>query len=116
VLKIVVVRGKVVIQSRYFSIGPEGFLIMREGKRMCDQSKFTTTAAKTLPICLLLETSGSMSGHKIAALNQAVRKMLRTFAKEEQMETEIVVSIITNKQVSPRLCRGDSRRFDRALQ
>ena len=62
---------------------------------MFDPKKFTTPAAKPLPVVLLLDVSGSMSGSKIDNLNNAVRDMLNTFAQEEKMETEILVSIIT---------------------
>jgi uncharacterized protein YegL len=60
-----------------------------------DASKFTVPAAKPLPIVLLLDNSGSMTGAKINNLNQAVREMLAAFAQEEKIETEILVSIIT---------------------
>jgi len=60
-----------------------------------DPSKFTTTKAKPLPVYLLLDVSYSMSGEKIATLNRAVREMLDTFAQEERMENEILVSVIT---------------------
>ena len=62
---------------------------------MFDPSQFTVSKAKPLPICLLLDVSGSMSGEKIDNLNYAVSEMLRTFAEEEKMETEILVSVIT---------------------
>jgi len=62
---------------------------------MFDPSRFTVQKAKPLPIMLLLDVSGSMSGIKIDTLNDAVRVMLETFAEEEKMETEIQVSIIT---------------------
>ena len=62
---------------------------------MFDPKKFTTQAAKPLPVVLLLDVSWSMSGDKINNLNEAVREMLETFASEEKMETEIRVSIIT---------------------
>lgn len=62
---------------------------------MFDPKKFTTMKAKPLPVYLLLDVSGSMSGDKIDNLNKAVREMLTTFAQEEQMETEILVAIIT---------------------
>lgn len=62
---------------------------------MFDPKKFTTTTAKPLPVVLLLDVSSSMSGDKIHNLNKAVEKMLDTFAQEEKMETEILVSIIT---------------------
>jgi uncharacterized protein YegL len=62
---------------------------------MFDPKKFTTPTAKPLPVVLLLDVSGSMSGSKIDNLNKAVEDMLDTFAQEEKMETEILVSVIT---------------------
>lgn len=62
---------------------------------MFDPSKFTVQKAKPLPIMLMLDVSGSMSGIKIDTLNEAVRTMLESFADEEKMETEILVSIVT---------------------
>ncbi|MEY1273641.1 vWA domain-containing protein [Proteus mirabilis] len=62
---------------------------------MFDPKKFTTPAAKPLPVVLLLDVSSSMSGDKIENLNKAVEDMLDTFAQEEKMETEILVSVIT---------------------
>ena len=62
---------------------------------MFDPKKFTTPTAKPLPVILLLDVSGSMSGSKINNLNKAVEDMLATFAQEEKMETEILVSVIT---------------------
>ena len=62
---------------------------------MFDPKKFTTPTAKPLPVVLLLDVSGSMSGSKIDNLNKAVEDMLETFVQEEKMETEILVSIIT---------------------
>lgn len=62
---------------------------------MFDPKKFTTTTAKPLPVVLLLDVSYSMSGDKIDNLNKAVKDMLDTFAQEEKMETEILVSVIT---------------------
>ncbi len=62
---------------------------------MFDPKKFTTQAAKPLPVVLLLDVSGSMYGEKIQSLNQAVKEMISNFANEEQMETEIHVSVIT---------------------
>jgi uncharacterized protein YegL len=60
-----------------------------------DPSKFATTQTKPLPVCLMLDVSGSMYGQKIDELNRAVKDMLATFAQEERMEREILVSIIT---------------------
>ena len=62
---------------------------------MFDPSKFTTPKAKPLPVCLLLDVSGSMSGDKITNLNNAVKEMLDTFKAEEKMETEFLISVIT---------------------
>ena len=62
---------------------------------MFDPKKFTTPTAKPLPVILLLDVSSSMSGDKIENLNKAVEDMLDTFAQEEKMETEILVSVIT---------------------
>lgn len=62
---------------------------------MFDPKKFTTPTAKPLPVVLLLDVSFSMSGDKIENLNKAVEDMLDTFAQEEKMETEILVSVIT---------------------
>ena len=62
---------------------------------MFDPKKFTTPTAKPLPVVLLLDVSSGMSGDKIENLNKAVEDMLDTFAQEEKMETEILVSVIT---------------------
>lgn len=62
---------------------------------MFDPNKFTTPTAKPLPVVLLLDISYSMSGDKIDNLNKAVDDMLNAFAREEKMETEILVSVIT---------------------
>ena len=62
---------------------------------MFDPKKFTTQTAKPLPVILLLDVSSSMLGEKINNLNKAVQDMLDTFAQEEKMETEILISIIT---------------------
>lgn len=64
-----------------------------------DPSKYTVAKAKPLPVVLLLDTSSSMNGggeqSKIAELDSAVREMLKDFAHEEQLETEIQVAVIT---------------------
>jgi len=62
---------------------------------MFDPKKFTVPTAKPLPVILLLDVSGSMSGAKIQNLNEAVRDMLATFQDTERGETEIHVAIIT---------------------
>ena len=60
-----------------------------------DPSKFTAPTAKPLPVILLLDCSGSMSGEKNRNLNDAVRDMLEVFRNTENGETEIHVAIIT---------------------
>lgn len=60
-----------------------------------DPSIYTVDKAKPLPVILLLDVSGSMSGEKIRNLNDAVRDMLSTFSDTENSETEIHVAIIT---------------------
>ncbi len=64
-----------------------------------DPSKYTVAKAKPLPVVLLLDTSLSMNAggeqSKIAELDSAVRDMIKDFAHEEQLETEIQVSVIT---------------------
>jgi len=90
---------------------------------MFDPSKFTTPKAKPLPVFLLLDVSGSMDEvvdpenvrrtgqtveddgqtwelveggtSKIQVLNDAVRRMVDSFAAEERMENEFLVSLIT---------------------
>ena len=64
-----------------------------------DPSKYTVAKAKPLPVVLLLDTSSSMNAggeqSKIVELDSAVRDMIKDFAHEEQLETEIHVSVIT---------------------
>jgi uncharacterized protein YegL len=90
---------------------------------MFDPSRFMAPKAKPLPVFLLLDVSGSMNEvvdpesvrrtgqtvendgqtwelveggtSKIQILNDAVRRMVDSFASEERMETEFTVSIIT---------------------
>lgn len=90
---------------------------------MFDPSKFTVPKAKPLPVFLLLDISGSMgeivdpenarrTGErvfsdgqewevveggtmKIQILNEAVSRMIASFAAEEKLETEFLISIIT---------------------
>ncbi|SEL36095.1 Uncharacterized conserved protein YegL, contains vWA domain of TerY type [Ruminococcus sp. YRD2003] len=50
---------------------------------------------KKLPVILLLDVSGSMSGEKIKALHTATLDMIDSFVQQELKETEIIVSIIT---------------------
>lgn len=60
-----------------------------------DPSKFTAPAARPLPVVLLLDCSGSMSGEKINNLNDAVRDMLEVFSDAVGSEIDIHVAVIT---------------------
>ncbi|WP_129727902.1 vWA domain-containing protein [Ectobacillus funiculus] len=56
---------------------------------------FIRQAVRPLPVILLLDTSGSMYGEKIDALNLAVKKMIESFGKEDSTISEIYTAIIT---------------------
>lgn len=57
--------------------------------------KYNVPVAKKLPVILLLDISGSMTGEKIETLYDAVVDMVNKFVEEEVKETIIDVSIIT---------------------
>ena len=59
-----------------------------------DPSKYTVAKARPLPVILMLDGSGSMSGNKIETLNAAVNEMISSFKNEAQNEVEIQVGII----------------------
>ena len=56
---------------------------------------YKVSSAKPLPVVLLLDVSGSMSGDKINALNAAVRQMLHEFKNFISGEQEILTAAIT---------------------
>ncbi|MGJ0303589.1 VWA domain-containing protein [Aliarcobacter cryaerophilus] len=56
---------------------------------------YTVEEPKSIPVVLLLDTSGSMSGAPINMLNRSVEAMIAEFKKAETMETFIKLSIIT---------------------
>ena len=57
---------------------------------------FVMPEARMLPVILLLDVSGSMSyDAKMDELNSSVREMLESFQKEQIVQAEICVSIIT---------------------
>lgn len=56
---------------------------------------FVVEEPKSIPVVLLLDASGSMSGDNIDNLNQSVKTMIESFKKAETMETFIKLSIIT---------------------
>jgi uncharacterized protein YegL len=51
--------------------------------------------AKVLPVILMLDVSGSMTGAPIQTLNESVKKMLSSFAKDDSANAEIQVAIVT---------------------
>ncbi|MEL0649921.1 VWA domain-containing protein [Algibacter sp. TI.3.09] len=56
---------------------------------------FTVEEPKSIPVVLLLDTSSSMQGESIIALNNAVELMITKFKEAETLETFIKLSIIT---------------------
>ena len=63
---------------------------------MEELNQFTYQTPKTLPVVLLLDTSGSMQENgKIAVLNSAVNEMLTSFKNLDATNASISVSIIT---------------------
>ena len=57
---------------------------------------FVMPKAKVLPVILLLDVSGSMSyDGKIQELNSSVKEMIESFTKEQVIQSEINVAIIT---------------------
>lgn len=57
--------------------------------------EFVTETPKSVPVLLLLDVSGSMSGERINNLNDAVEMMIEEFRKAQTMETFIKLGIIT---------------------
>ena len=63
---------------------------------MEELNQFTYQTPKTMPVVLLLDTSGSMHENgKIAVLNSAVNEMLTSFKNLDATNASISVSIIT---------------------
>ncbi|WP_314018262.1 vWA domain-containing protein [Stutzerimonas degradans] len=63
---------------------------------MSELKKFQVQSARPLPVIVLADTSGSMSGDgKIEALNRGLQEMIVSFAKESRLRAEIQVSVIT---------------------
>lgn len=58
-------------------------------------NNYKPPVCKTLPVILLLDVSGSMSGEKIENLYDATLEMINTFVAEKVKETIINVAIIT---------------------
>ncbi len=57
--------------------------------------KFITNTGRPLPIFLLLDVSGSMSGTKIDTLNQCVKEMIKDFQNERMSEVALKLCVIT---------------------
>ena len=62
---------------------------------MAELKSFVRGEARPLPVILLLDRSGSMSGDRIASLNQAISAMIHDFADESGITAEIKVAIIS---------------------
>jgi uncharacterized protein YegL len=62
---------------------------------MIDLSKYVSNEGRALPVFLLLDTSGSMSGEKINTLNEAVKEMINDFMSEKHSEVNLQMCIIT---------------------
>ena len=60
-----------------------------------DPSKYTVAKARPLPVILLLDRSGSMSGNKINQLNASVNEMIESFKTAGQGEVDINVAVIS---------------------
>jgi uncharacterized protein YegL len=52
-------------------------------------------SAKTLPVILMLDVSGSMEGEPIHTLNESVKEMLEAFSKDESVIAEIKAAVVT---------------------
>lgn len=57
--------------------------------------EYTVEEAKPLPVILLLDTSGSMSGSKIDLLNDACSRMVKKLKEEATKEVKVALTIIT---------------------
>jgi uncharacterized protein YegL len=60
-----------------------------------DLNQYITNTKRSLPVFLLLDSSGSMAGEKISTLNQAVKQMVVDFKGEKMTEVALQLSIIT---------------------
>ena len=57
--------------------------------------KFVNETGRPLPVFLLLDCSGSMSGEKINTLNQAVKDMIDDFKGERLLDVNLKICVIT---------------------
>ena len=58
-------------------------------------NNFTITKERALPIFILADTSGSMSGEKIQAVNKAISDMITTLRNVDDIRGVFKVSIVT---------------------
>jgi len=71
---------------------------------MSKLKEFSTSSARPLPVILMADVSGSMATQgKIDVLNNAVKEMLDTFAREDDSRTEIHVAVVTFGQGGAKL-------------
>ncbi len=56
---------------------------------------YITNTGRPLPVFLLLDVSGSMSGYKIDTLNQCVKEMINDFRNERMSEVALKLCVIT---------------------
>ena len=72
-------------------------------------AKFVIKGPRLLPILLILDTSTSMQGERIAALNRAVRDMIEQCSKYCTRDTAIAVGVLAfNNSVTQILLNGES--------
>lgn len=82
-------------QQRSVQITKQGKKKMSEQKTSNRMKDFTLAQARPLPVIVLADASGSMiENGKIAALNQALKDMIQTFATESRVNAEIQVGLI----------------------
>ena len=60
-----------------------------------DPSKYTVAKARPLPVILLLDRSGSMSGEKISTLNSSINEMIESFKTAGGGEVDINLAVIS---------------------
>ena len=64
---------------------------------------YITNTGRPLPVFLLLDVSGSMSGYKIDTLNQCVNEMIKDFQNERMSEVALKICVITFGQGGAKL-------------
>ncbi len=64
-------------------------------QQLFDPGAFTAQQAKPMPVILVLDNSGSMSGEKIRSLNEAVHNMLDSFRGSACPEAVFKIAIVT---------------------